>query len=406
MFPESVDDALRQTIFDWYQFREICDDEKFDVFFLRVLKENINRYNQILRIQPGIAEYDWLVQRYLESQTTDSGSGTRETTDGRTTTYGGGTTTTNGGQDVRKTDYGKVSTLGGGNEETTTYGKTATTTHNITDSTLHGHIISDAGTISEKTITGHKDVITTDTRVVSNKVDNYRTGDFVTENSGYVINDQKGLAKTNPMSISYNGGVSEPVIDTSSSTGGASATGGVLDWSSPSSQTAQFGRDYNASKTTETRGHELTDTITSVADGGNLTERTDYSNGYAETNEVDKTTTHSGTDSTSKTGTVSDATTGSDKREYKTTETDTLSGSDTISNTFGKTTTTTDNRIQTANGTGAETSTTNSTHRLRHTGRYSAPAQLLSQAASFIMTTDAWEWLYKRLDVCFMGIYD
>lgn len=72
-FPETVDDALKQTIYDWFQFRPVCDDDRFNVYFNRVLNRDIGRYNELLRIQPGISNYDWLVTKYQETQWTHEG---------------------------------------------------------------------------------------------------------------------------------------------------------------------------------------------------------------------------------------------------------------------------------------------------------------------------------------------
>ena len=67
-FPETVDAALQQTIFDWFQFREVADDYKFPFWFVRLLNRDISQYNQLLRIEPGISSYDWLVSKYRELQ--------------------------------------------------------------------------------------------------------------------------------------------------------------------------------------------------------------------------------------------------------------------------------------------------------------------------------------------------
>lgn len=308
MFPETIDEALQQTILDWYGNREVCDDDKFETFFLRVLNKCIGRYNAILRVDPSHANYDWLVQRYLESQTKQSG--------GDSVTHSGALTTVHSGKDTTDTTF--------------------------------GHTIA-------RTIEGEKTTEQTDTRRVHNDRENYRTGDFQTDTDGYVVNNQKTLAKQNPMSISYSGGVSEPT----QTTGGHDA-GGALDWTNPSSQAANFGQDTNHQTVRETRGHEFSNVETYVSAGGALTDTESYSADYE------------------------------DK--------DTHGGKDTRETTHGETVTATDTRK-------AETDV-DRTNRTRYTGRYQDPAMILKRAVSYIMTTDAWEWLYKQLDVCFMGIYD
>lgn len=308
MFPETVDAALQLTILNWYGEREVCDDDKFSTFFLRLLNSCIGRYNALLRIDPSHASYDWLVQRYLESQTKNTG--------GDTITRNGALTTVHSGKD--------------------------------TDETTHGHVIT-------RTMEGEKTTEQTDTRRVHNDVDNYRSGDFYTETDGYVVNNQKSLAKSNPMSISYSGGLDEP----DQSSVGHNA-GGHLDWSNPSSQAANYGQDVNHQKVVDQRGHEKTDTESYVEQGGALTDVESYSADYADT--------------------------------------DTHSGKDTRETTHGHSVTATDTR--------GETTAIDKTARTRYTGRNEDPATILKRAASYIMRTDAWEWLYRRLDVCFMGIYD
>lgn len=155
------------------------------------------------------------------------------------------------------------------------------------------------------------------------------------------------------------------------------------------------------------KGKEISENTTKYRNGVNgLTEVTEYDNGYADTDTVDKTQTVGSARGGATKETISDSGTTSDKDSRQYTNENATSGSDTQTETFGKSVSTTDNRLQSATGTASETHSTENQHRVRHTGRYTAPAQLLQQAVSYIMTTDAWEWLYKRLDVCFMGIYD
>lgn len=68
-----MDEALQQTIYDWFQFRPVCDNDKFNIFFNRVLNRDMGRYNELLRIQPGISNYDWLVTKYQETQWSHEG---------------------------------------------------------------------------------------------------------------------------------------------------------------------------------------------------------------------------------------------------------------------------------------------------------------------------------------------
>lgn len=60
---------LQRTIEDWFDDREVVDNEMFDVYFRRVLNRDYKRYKELLRIEPGVAKYDWLVNRYNEWRT-------------------------------------------------------------------------------------------------------------------------------------------------------------------------------------------------------------------------------------------------------------------------------------------------------------------------------------------------
>lgn len=79
-YPTGISEDLQAVIYDWYQDRYVADDTKFPLWFSRALKNNYERYEQLLRIEPGIAEYDWLVTEYQELQRQNTGSSTDTTT--------------------------------------------------------------------------------------------------------------------------------------------------------------------------------------------------------------------------------------------------------------------------------------------------------------------------------------
>lgn len=84
MFPEYLTDDLILTIEEWYDDREIVDDTKFGLYLNRVLNRDYARYVELLRLEPGISKYDWLVNRYNEwrtwgtDNTSDEGKHTKE----------------------------------------------------------------------------------------------------------------------------------------------------------------------------------------------------------------------------------------------------------------------------------------------------------------------------------------
>lgn len=83
-----IKDIDKKTITDWFQFREVCDDEKFKVFFQRILNTNYHLYLEKQRLEPGYARYDWLVNQYLELQRKNKSTltGSRDGTSGAKTT--------------------------------------------------------------------------------------------------------------------------------------------------------------------------------------------------------------------------------------------------------------------------------------------------------------------------------
>lgn len=355
-YPDFIPQALQEVINSWYQFRNVCDDKKFAAMFDRILKRDYDRYDQLLRIDPTVSSYDWLVQVYrerlLERENTGS---TTENTAGSvtdTTTYGHTIGTTGRGTDTEQTVYGHA--ISGQNTNDTQTTKTLNTTKQSD--------IDDSETDSLRT-TGQN--VTS----ISGSTDTTEHGANYTD-----TNSQKTMGKDMPYSNSY-----------------ASTSGipGSLDWSNPSTQAEVAGetrRTYdgnapgvsnsvNQSTTTEepdeTNARTITrDNSTTVRDTGTVTDVIDGSKTSS--------TTHSGTDTkTIARGSGSDIThEGSDRKA-------------------------TDSESEVT-----KTSTESGTDKEIYTGRNEDPATILRRASAFISNSSAWEWLKSRLDVCFMQVYN
>lgn len=265
-----MDSALQATILDWFQFREVCDDDKFPVFFERVLARDMTRYNQLLRIEPGISQYDWLVQNYKERKNeidksirgSKSESSTLErvvsnaTTSQKTTTYNtadqenaqGWKDVANSGSVVKDTDYGKRT------------------------------VIDDDGSGSSTT---------RNTGTVSNAESEVANG---TSNSS-----AKSMGKTAPQSISY---------------AGTSGLPNTLDWANPSTQAESKGTE--SSNTASNSNSTRTDDTTSATNNSSSRDRAEQLSG-SDTETTTNTTARNETDvenkTHAKTGTVTDATT-------------------------------------------------------------------------------------------------
>ena len=345
-YPTIVDDPTKSLIFDWFQYREVCDNEKFNTFFNRTLNASMRKYRQLLRIQPGeLVEfddgeirpvtYDWMIQEYRElahetrdeSENTESMTGDNSVT--RSTTDDGvKTTTTIGDDQTSKTSTTTVETTG----------TTDSATGNVTEQNLQ-----------DKT-TG------------STTTDSATGTSTSTDHDGDNSSNDKSLGKAAPQSISYSGASGIPTN---------------LDWQYPSSQSevAHTGSDdYTEDGSTSTSGTSETSIDETLKHTGDTT-----STG----------TTTTGTSSTSEgagsEGTLFDT-------ERATTEADTRTGSQTESG---------------ANASSRLGSTAQDTqHREMMQGRNIDIATLLNNAKDFILGSSAWDYLYGQLDKLFISIYN
>lgn len=281
VWPDGVDSSLKQTITDWYTHREVCDNDKFPLFFKRKLTIALPRYNQLLRIEPGVSQYDWLVQKYTELQrlSTESGTTNRATVSEKDTT-------------------GAESGL-----------RSNTQTNNLTDTTYTDGAVSEAngGTINKNTAYGKT---VSNSGSVSSSGSNTETGAIHDVGTRSDSSDSKGLAKAAPQSMSY-------------AAGGFPST---MDWTYPGSQSEQkntsSGEDRNT-RTFENHRNANTSSTTdnrSATQGGNDLETT--------TDSRTKTNLHHDTTQTNKSGTVIDQLSSSNTKTGSENATSRTGGSD------------------------------------------------------------------------------
>lgn len=83
-FPDTIDTATQELIKEWFQFRKVADNNKFVVWFNRSLNLNYPYYRQLLRIDPTISDYDWLIENYKESLYNSEKTGKTRGTDTQT----------------------------------------------------------------------------------------------------------------------------------------------------------------------------------------------------------------------------------------------------------------------------------------------------------------------------------
>ena len=280
VYPSNIGmtDSDIEAINSWFDFRLVCDNEKFPVFFGRVLTRDYKRYRELLRVEPGVSHYDWLVQQYQEAQTQATQSG-ESTTTGETTAEN--TTTTEGENTVTVIKHTEGENTFTHDTEERTQG-TVTTTKDGTDTTDIGD-----GGYTETTNSGTDRNTSTD-------------GGRDTTHSE-TTDDTKQLNKDLPQSITYNAG---------------HQASDALGWQYPSSQGETYDETesdgytaYGRTNTSETtHGHK----VRTVTD---LTNRTTYDTTDEAT--TDMTMTKGGTDTTETSGDETGTTT--DNREESTT---------------------------------------------------------------------------------------
>ena len=102
------DATVQGAVYDWFKYRYIgfSDQEKFLDILKRNVAINYPIYRQKLRIEPGVSQYDWLVQTYRERQLKTKGESNGATTYNSNNTLaktGTDTATRSGSQDNVKT---------------------------------------------------------------------------------------------------------------------------------------------------------------------------------------------------------------------------------------------------------------------------------------------------------------
>lgn len=239
----------------------MCDDTFFPRFFRRVLNRDYARFRQLLRIEPGIAKYDWLVQQYKESQV-----------------YG-----------IDETEGDKTSTT------SVTASKEIAQEDDVTDTKSDTTVHSDA-----RTETRVEDV---DTIRTPNLLDSYsgsvgtiigETVDATTDSTTDTTAGSSSVQKTNPQSISYAGATAGEVPDLEWEYPGAQAQ----DKSSSLAESESTSTTERQSETTETdqnttarTGTETTaqDGTTTITHGGRLTEESSESGTQSRESSVSET---------------------------------------------------------------------------------------------------------------------
>lgn len=83
-FPDNIDEPTQELIKEWFQYRQVADNNKFIPWFNRSLNLNYSYYRQLLRIDPTVSDYDWLIENYKESLYNSEKTGKTTGTDTQT----------------------------------------------------------------------------------------------------------------------------------------------------------------------------------------------------------------------------------------------------------------------------------------------------------------------------------
>lgn len=158
-----LDEATIQSVKDYFHYREICDDDKMELFFWRTLNMYRARYKAILRVES--IDFDPLVNKYFEGQFQGSNSAT-----------GSSSGTTSGNNRNTETLGTTVTTQGSHSDSesgTRTDEKTGLTAgQDVTDRTnVQTLNTTDAGTVTKQTNSTDTETTDRDTVLTLNTVE-------------------------------------------------------------------------------------------------------------------------------------------------------------------------------------------------------------------------------------------
>lgn len=353
-YPTIIPPDLQAVIYDWYQFRHVCDNDKFGVMFSRLLRSDYEQYKQLLRIEPGIAQYDWLVSQYHELQRVENGN---EQSSNMSSKSGQNTLTKSFTHAQEKTD-----------------GQTDT----IIDRENGEHSIQ-TNAVGSKTHSNTTSITQDDTTDVTNSENTSTESSGHTDGSNQVTEkyNDKAMTRALPMQISQQwidptSGLPMTAVDLSDV---------KLDWSTASQQD---GKGHTGTNNTVSLGTTRNEGSTDL-DGSS---HTVYDgDGHEESQ---------GTDTSRDESTVAHIT--QNRRDGS------VSKQRRINDSYSDSETGRGNNSSTDTGSASGMYSNNAREIM--TGRNAQIANILDQAMSFIVKSNAWEWFMTRLDTCFMGVYD
>lgn len=327
--------------------------DKFTDIYARNIKVFYPLYKQKLRIEPGVSQFDWLVQNYKESQTEIFGTSTVNTTHGpdtSTTTVDTTNTSnvTNNGTSTSKKSGSDVTDTSGTSETNYVEGKhTSESSPHVGQTTSHGGYTKGWG--GSSTVTASTPLSKEYSKAIFDENGNKTEGQIIEPNKSSKEDEQLYEKAYQHMP--------------------------ALDWTTLSGQSQGGNKNYTVDRTTVQTGYVYGD------DGkGDIT-------------------THNG-DKTDPDNTKNQ-TTGKNTVTYDNQTDDTTHGTSDTSQTGNTKSSTTSNY-----GNQDVSSNDNHTNRTQDTGRSEDIPTLLSKAANYIEGSSAFMWLKNQLESCFAPWYN
>lgn len=353
-----MDQALIEVIDSWFQNRQVVDDDNFGLYFRRVLNRDYGRYQQLLRIEPEISEYDWLVEYYKEAQTSNNVNSSVTGDNSSTVTHGLKIDVKNSGSHTGDVKHDFSQNADENYDDSTNNSKTSGKSNNTrTDNLSQENNSSNTRTdnLSQKNTSKQETLLKQGSR-----------------------DNTVNLGKSNPQSISYS---DSQVGDADNVVAGVPG----LDWRYPSTQSQSVVEHSPVGVDPDVVQSEDNQTNTGTVQ-------------------------NTGSNTVTNTGTVSNESnsssegSGSNKVKYNRNTNNT----DTYNEQTGGTQTTTNSGDDKTVGNSSSTSNVEENNYRIESGRngFRDIASILRDAMSFIENSSAWEWLEPRLEVCFMGVYD
>lgn len=366
-----IDSDTLSLIYDWFQFRRVCDNERFQTYFNRQLIRAQRQY--LLLLRNDMTTWDPMVQDYIERLTEDVSESTHNASN-------------TGSDSLKRT--GDITHKTTGTDTVKTDGTSGNTkTLDITDT--DGGTVSDSGADTVAVDALRTDDLTHTRNTTDTRTDNL-SSTVNSDGMANEISDQISLEGQTPDSSTY--GVGSAIGLTPPEEGMPVVQHDIgapekLNWMYTGAQREGVTRGDRVTRdnsTTQNTGDVTTVGTGDTKDTGTVADESTTRTQYGKTVTTENTTKQDGTVTDS--GTRNDTTT----TNYGRVLTDTQSTED----------------IRTTQGSQEGTDSSKSTHKERHSGRREAPPELLRRAQEYIVSSNSFKWLQQQLEPCFFQLYD